>query len=145
MMSVPWVRVVLATLLISSQAGCLSRPPTRTVFKTPGLGSTEWSRAERECAYEAEKATASADPKTAVSYTWRQIYIMCAELKGATFVGRVTMPDEQWQRLSSACREEADSAAARRPPSRARDEMTEDLAVECLKRNGVVFSQSLYP
>jgi hypothetical protein len=123
----------------------VSTPPTRTVFKTPGLSSTEWSRAEKECAYEAEKATASANPKTAVSYTWRQIYIICAELKGATFVGRVTMPDEQWKRLSTSCREEASDAVAGRAPSRGRDEMKEDLEVECLRRNGVVFRQSLYP
>jgi len=70
---------------------------------------------------------------------------MCAELKGATFVGRVAMPDEQWKGLSNACRQEAGNAVSGRAPSRERDEMKEDLAIECLKRNGVVFSQSLYP
>jgi hypothetical protein len=105
----------------------------------------QWSRIQKECAYEAEKATASADPKTAVSYTWRQIYIMCVELKGATFVGRVRMPDEQWNRLSTLCKEEAGDAVAKRSASRDRDEMKEDLEVECLRRNGVSFSQSLYP
>lgn len=139
------MRIILASLLMGSLAACVSAPPTRTVFKTPGLSSTEWSRIQKECAYDAEKATASANPNTAVSYTWRQVYIMCAELKGATFVGRVTMPDEQWTRLSGLCREETDKAVAGRPPSRSRDEMKEDLEIECLRRNGVIFSQSLYP
>jgi hypothetical protein len=132
-------------LLTIASAACVSTPPTRSYFKTPGLSSDQWGRIQKECAYEAEKATASADPKTAVSYTWRQIYIMCAELKGATFVGRVRMSDEQWSPLSALCRAEADKAIAGRPPSRARDEMKEDLEVECLRRNGVIFSQSLYP
>ena len=70
---------------------------------------------------------------------------MCAELKGATFVGRVTMSDEQWERLSIPCRKEANDAVAKRPPSRERDELKEDLEVECLRRNGVTFSQHLYP
>lgn len=138
-------QISLCLLPAIALAGCVSTPPTWSYFKTPGLSSNQWSRIQKECVYEAEKATASADPKTAVSYTWRQIYIMCAELKGATFVGRVRMSDEQWAPLSASCRTEADNAIAGRPPSRARDEMKEDLEVECLRRNGVIFSQSLYP
>jgi len=64
---------------------------------------------------------------------------MCAELKGATFVGRVTMPDEQWKQISDLCSEEAAQAVAGQPASRAKDELREDLEVECAKRKGAVF------
>ena len=126
-------------------AACVSTPPTRSYFKTPGISSAQWSRIDDECTYEAEKATASANPKTAVSYTWNRLFAMCAQLKGATFVGRVTMPTEEWKRISRLCENEATAAVAGRAASRIRDELQEDLQVECLTRNGAVFSQSYYP
>jgi hypothetical protein len=138
-------RTSLCMLLTSALAACVSTPPTSFYFKIPGLSSDQWSRIQKECAYEAEKATASADPKTGFEYTWRQIFIMCAELRGATFVGRVRISDEEWERLSASCEEEARNAAAGRPSSRERDEMKEDRKVECLRRNGVVFNRSLFP
>jgi hypothetical protein len=138
-------RTSLCMLLTSALAACVSTPPTSFYFKIPGLSLDQWSRIQKECAYEAEKATASADPKTAFEYTWRRIFIMCAELRGATFVGRVRISDEEWERLSASCEEEARNAAAGRPSSRERDEMKEDRKVECLRRNGVVFNRSLFP
>jgi hypothetical protein len=119
----------------------MSAPPTRSVFKTPGIDSARWARIQDECSYEAEKATAAADPQTAVSYAWRRVFVMCVELKGATYVGRVSMPDEQWQRISSVCENEAAAAVAKQLASRKRDELKEDLEVECAKRNGAVFRQ----
>jgi hypothetical protein len=70
---------------------------------------------------------------------------MCAELKGAQFVGRVTMPEQEWQRISELCREEAMTAIAKRHVTRNRDQLKEDLEAECLKRNGAVFRLSYYP
>lgn len=64
---------------------------------------------------------------------------MCAELKGAKYVGRFTMPPEQWQRISGACKEKAKVDAAQQQTSRNRDELKEDLEVECLRQNGAVF------
>ncbi len=70
---------------------------------------------------------------------------MCVELKGAKFVGNVTMPTEEWNRISKLCEGEAIAAVAKQPASKKRDELQEDLQVECLKRNGAVFRQSYYP
>jgi len=109
------------------------------------MSDAQWNRIQDECWYEAEKATAAADPKTAVTYTKRQLFNMCAKLKGATFVGRVTMPEEQWEQISTSCKKEAAKAVAGQPVSHARDELTENLEIECAKRNGVEFRQSLYP
>jgi len=117
----------------------MSTPPTRPIFKTPGITSAQWSRISRECAYEAEKATAAAGPRTPTAYTKGRLFKMCAELKGATFVGRVTMTDEQWNQISASCGEEADRAVAGQPASRAKDERREDLEIECARRKGVVF------
>ncbi|PVE25550.1 hypothetical protein DC522_04280 [Microvirga sp. KLBC 81] len=136
-------RSTVAVLMLSL-AACVSTPPTRSYFKTPGISDAQWSRIDDECAYEAEKATAS-DYSGAVSYTWNRLYALCAKLKGATFVGRVTMPKEEWRRINNLCEGEAAAAVAGRPASRTRDELKEDLQVECLKRNGAVFRQSYYP
>ena len=97
-----------------------------------------------ECSYEAEKATASADPKTATGYTAFRLINMCAKLKGATFVGKVTMPDDEWQRISMRCKAEARAAVAKHAASHSRDELQEDLEVDCFKRNGAVFRQEYY-
>lgn len=131
--------------MIGTLVGCMSTPPTRSFFKTPGLSSAQWSRIDDECSYEAEKATAAADPMTAVSYTWRRIFVMCVELKGAKFVGNVTMPTEEWDRISKLCEGEAIATVAKQPASKNRDELQEDLEVGCLKRNGAVFRESYYP
>ncbi|MGF9764439.1 hypothetical protein AAII07_56015 [Microvirga sp. 0TCS3.31] len=70
---------------------------------------------------------------------------MCAKLKGATFVGKVTMPDAEWERISMQCKAEAQTAVAKQPASRSRDELQEDLEIDCAKRNGAVFRQDYYP
>lgn len=139
--------ITAITLLIPAVglSACVSAPPTRSIYKTPGMSDAEWSRIRDQCWYEAEKATASADPMTATSYTQRRLFKMCAELKGATFAGRVTMPDAQWDQIDALCKEEAANAVAGQPPSRGRDERKEDAEIECAKRNGAVFQQSLYP
>ena len=142
------LRSIIAITLFIPAVGlsaCVSVPPTRSIYTTPGMSDAEWSRIRDECSYEAEKATASADPMTATSYTQRRLFTMCAELKGATFAGRVTMPNAQWDRIETLCKEEAANAVAGQPPSRGRDERKEDAEIECAKRNGAVFQQSLYP
>jgi len=135
----------ILVMLLLTQAACVSASSTRSVFKTPGISPAQWSRIDDECSYEAEKATASADSKTAVSYTWNKLYVMCAELKGATYVGRVSMPEDQWKRIKALCKGEAELAAAKQDSSRNRDELKEDLELECMKRNGAKFQQSYYP
>jgi len=97
-----------------------------------------------ECLYEAKKATASANTRSqpfTVAYRRLELYNMCLKLKGVTYVGDITMPDEKWKPIFEHCKAEAESAVAGRPASHQRDELQEDLAVECFKRKGVVFHQ----
>jgi hypothetical protein len=137
----PSFSLVFSVSALVSLSACMSAPPTGTIFKTPGIDSARWDRIQHECSYEAEKATAAADPRTAVAYAWRRVFVMCFELKGATYVGQVSMPDEQWQQISSVCENEAEAAVAKQLASRKRDELKENLEVECLKRSGAVFRQ----
>ncbi|MDF2687287.1 MAG: hypothetical protein K0Q80_252 [Microvirga sp.] len=64
---------------------------------------------------------------------------MCLKLKGITYVGDFTMSDEKWKPILEHCKAEARSAVAGRPVSRQRDELQEDLEVECYKQKGVVY------
>lgn len=141
----PKSKLIAVALWVCFLTACVGTPPTRSVFKTPGISPAQWSRIDDECSYEAEKATASADSKTAVSYTWNKLYVMCAELKGATYVGRVSMPEDRWQQVKALCKGEAELAVAKQASSRNRDELKEDLELECMKRNGAKFQQSYYP
>jgi hypothetical protein len=128
--------------MLCAQGACVSAPPTRSIYKTPGLTPAQRDRIYDECRYEAEKATASANTRTqpfTVAYRRFELFNMCAKLKGITYVGDVTMPDEKWIPLKESCRAEARSAVAGRPASLQRDELQEDLEIECLKRKGVVF------
>jgi len=72
---------VLASLL----TGCV-RPPREAVFETK-LSAPALQQAKRECAYEAEKATAAIKPGYAAD-EWRQIYVMCLSLKDVRYSER---------------------------------------------------------
>jgi hypothetical protein len=109
------------------------------MYKTPGINPAQWERMTLECLYEAKKATASAGTKTIVGYRQVELYNMCLKLKGATYVGDVTMPDEKWNPISEACKADAKSAVAGHPASNQRDVLQEDREFECLKQKGVVF------
>ena len=128
--------ILIATSML---AGCVATHPAVSWYKTPGIGQTEFDRIGKQCAYEAEKAVAAADPQTATSYSRHRIYDMCLDLKGATFVGVVKMPRAQLHRIRDVCRDEATAATAKQPPSRARDELKEDLEIACMRSRGVQF------
>jgi hypothetical protein len=55
------------------------------------------------------------------------------------------MPKQELQRISELCRDGAITAIAKRPVTRSRDQLKEDLEAECLKQNGAVFRLSYYP
>lgn len=135
------MRIILAAFLMGSLAACVSAPPTRSTYKTPGLSPSQTSRIYDECLYEAKKATASASAKTSVGYRQFELYNMCLKLKGITYVGDFTMPDEKWKPILEYCKAEARSAVAGHPVSRQRDELQEDLEVACYKQKGVVYHQ----
>jgi hypothetical protein len=133
------VKLVLAALVLCAQAACVSAPPTRSTYKTPGLSPAQTSRIYDECLYEAKKATASTSVKTSVGYRQFELYNMCLKLKGVTYVGDFTMPDEKWKPILEHCKAEARLAVAGRPVSRQRDELQENLEVACYKQQGVVY------
>ncbi|MGO4525586.1 hypothetical protein AB4097_12070 [Microvirga sp. 2MCAF35] len=66
-------------------SACAYKPPS-LVFETGNLSDSEWSRAQDECDYEAEKATGSAPINVAHS-RWQRLYIQCIELKGIKYLG----------------------------------------------------------
>lgn len=101
---------------------------------TPGIGPEQWERIDRECAYEAEKAVAAADPKTPVSLTARRLFLACVELRGAKYVGRVTTPDQEWHSLVRRCKAEVQQMTFRSKTKRDRDWEPEEAEVACLKR-----------
>jgi hypothetical protein len=132
-------KLILAALVLCAQTACVSAPPTRSTYKTPGLSPAQTSRSYDECLYEAKKATASASAKTSVGYRQFELYNLCLKLKGITYVGDFTMPDEKWKPILEHCKAEARLAVAGRPVSRQRDELQEDLEVECYKQKGVIY------
>jgi hypothetical protein len=73
----------LLLCLASGLAGCLKPPEER--FETK-LSAAELQQARRECAYEAEKATAAIKPGYA-HYSWTRVFGMCLGLKGVTYIG----------------------------------------------------------
>ena len=66
--------------------GCVGTARPEPVFETT-LSQPALEQAKRECAYEAEKATAAIKPGYA-AYEWRQIYVMCLSLKGVRYSER---------------------------------------------------------
>jgi hypothetical protein len=131
-----WIVVSVSFGLL---AACTGTSPTQTVYKTPGIDSAHWRRIDDTCKYEAAKATASADPRTAPAGTRARLVRMCLELKGAQYVGRVTMPDDRLDSISARCNDEAKAAVAGRPASHDRDQRQEDLAIDCMRREGIAF------
>jgi hypothetical protein len=132
-------KLTLAALALCAQTACVSAPPTRSTYKTPGISPAQTNLFYDECLYEANKATASASAKTSVGYRQFELYNMCLKLKGITYVGDFTMSDEKWKPILEHCKAEARSAVAGRPVSRQRDELQEDLEVECYRQKGVVY------
>jgi hypothetical protein len=131
-MPVRLVAVAAASLCLSA---CF--PIATTLhFKRPGLDREQWNRIQKECAYEAEKATA-ANSSGAVLYRWRLVYIACAELKGAEYLGYTREPETTWARIGKLCTDEATAATAGIPASVSRDEVWLARRLECIKRSGV--------
>ncbi|WP_157961374.1 hypothetical protein [Microvirga flavescens] len=108
------------------------------------MTSDQWKRVQAECYFEAEKATAAADPRKDTTISWRGVYRSCAAIKGATFVGMTRISDEEWKPIWTACRQEVSEAIATRPASKEKEEVREDMEVECYKRRGIKFYDHLF-
>ncbi len=98
------------------------------------MNPVEWERIDRQCRYEATKATAAADPNSAIDYSWALVRKECAELKGATFIGQINLPKEEGEELIGNCQAQAAAAVAAQPRSVQRNEDEQDIKVDCIKR-----------
>ena len=126
------------TLCLEAKGAKLITPTTTPVFfKTAGLSDERWSNIRQECNDEAEKAVVSVGPKTSVEYNRNRLFVTCAELKGATYVGYARLPLEQWNVIQKLCTEEFEAAIAGLPESRRRGELRDERKFECIKRNGI--------
>jgi hypothetical protein len=65
--------------------GCAAAPPPEPSYETK-LSPSALQQAKRDCAYDAEKATAAIKPGYA-HYSWTRIYVMCLDLRGVTYSG----------------------------------------------------------
>ncbi|WP_425486927.1 hypothetical protein [Microvirga thermotolerans] len=76
--------VALPPLTLS---GCNTAPRPDLVFNRNGLSAQDMSRANAECNLEAEKAAMQARNSVTAGETWRKIFVLCMESKGARYVG----------------------------------------------------------
>ncbi len=122
---------------------CATPTTSPMLFKTAGLSDERWDNARKECDYEAEKAVASAGPKTPVEYKRRRLFVMCVELKGAKYVGYASVPVEQWNAIRKLCTDEFEAAIAGLPESPRRGELRDQRKFACLKRNGIALQDGV--
>ena len=114
------------------------------LFKTAGLSDQTLDNARKECDYEAEKAVASAGPKTlCLEYKRRRLFVMCVELKGAKYVGDASVPVEQWNAIRKLCTDEFEAAIAGMPESPRRGELLGPTKFASLKRNGIALQDGV--
>jgi hypothetical protein len=67
--------------------GCNTTERPDFVFKRQGLSQQQYSRAEAECEFEAEKAAIQAKNSITAGENWRRVFVLCMEAKGARFLG----------------------------------------------------------
>ncbi len=68
-------------------AACNTKPRPDFVFNTQGMSQQQYRRAEAECNLEAEKTAMQATNSVTAGETWRKIFVLCMEAKGARYVG----------------------------------------------------------
>ncbi len=132
------------TLCLEAKGAKRIPPMTTPVFfKTAGLSDDRWNSIRKECNDEAEAAVDSADPETPVGDNRNRLFVTCAELKGATYVGYARLPVERWNAIRKLCTEEFEAAIAGLPESRRRGELRDERKFECIKRNGISLHNGL--
>jgi hypothetical protein len=68
--------------------GCVeSRPRPTLLFQTGHLKASQWSQIDKVCEYEAAKAVIPIKHGLIATEQYRKLYILCAESKGAEFIG----------------------------------------------------------
>lgn len=68
--------------------GCVEkRERPQLLFKIGSLKQAEWEKVDKTCEYEVAKAVAPIKIGIIATEQYRKLYILCAESKGATFIG----------------------------------------------------------
>jgi hypothetical protein len=77
-------------MAVSALIGCVEkRERPQLLFKVGSLKQTEWEQADKTCEYEVAKAVAPIKIGIIATEQYRKLYILCAESKGATFIGSI--------------------------------------------------------
>jgi hypothetical protein len=92
MNSYSW-RCLTCSILSLMIGGCFPRSETRLQFDTGDMLPERWERVQKECRYEAAKASASAHVNIA-GYIQEELYIQCLDLKGAKYKGKIQVAVE---------------------------------------------------
>jgi hypothetical protein len=68
--------------------GCVETAPRPALlFHTGKLKTAQWSQIDKVCEYEAAKAVTPIKHGLIATEQYRKLYILCAESKGAEFIG----------------------------------------------------------
>ena len=79
------VSILVAAVLLSACNTSPQKPDL--VFDAGSLSDKQWEQANKECQFEAAKATASSRSGDPSGDKFRKIYILYVETKGITFLG----------------------------------------------------------
>lgn len=83
-------------------AACNGRTQENYVFDIGSLSNKAWEEIDRQCEYEARRATASAQPGMVRVMEREELYILCLETKGVRYKGKVERaaqpPERSWLR-----------------------------------------------
>lgn len=68
--------------------GCVDKGERpQLLFEIGSLKEAEWKRVDKTCEYEVAKEVAPIKIGIIATERYRKLYILCAESKGATFIG----------------------------------------------------------
>ncbi len=82
----PLATVAIVSLLILAACNTSPQEPD-LVFDAGSLSDKQWEQANKECRFEAAKATASSRSGDPGGDKFQKIFILCVETKGITFLG----------------------------------------------------------
>jgi hypothetical protein len=70
-------------------SGCVEKKERpRLLFDTGTLKQSQWTQIDKTCEYEAAKAIIPIEIGIIATEEYRKVYTLCAESKGAQFIGR---------------------------------------------------------
>jgi hypothetical protein len=79
--------------LVFTVGGCVPAYKTRYQFDNHHIPKERWARLQKECDYDADKASAAANLRIS-AYVWEELYLKCLDLHGAKYLGKIRVPVE---------------------------------------------------